>query len=202
VLRVGLTGGIGSGKSSVGEALQELGAIVIDSDELARNVIERGTPGYEQVVAEFGDEILTSGEIDRAKLAAQVFNDETKRKNLESIIHPLVRKAAEELSKNLPSDAIVVNEIPLLFETNGASRFDFIISVSVQEKIRVARLKQRGMKEYEIAQRVAAQATDAQRASISDVVIENNGSLDDLTAQVNEIWTKYLLPKANAMAGQ
>jgi dephospho-CoA kinase len=202
VLRVGLTGGIGSGKSSVGEALQELGAIVIDSDELARNVIERGTPGYEQVVAEFGDEILTSGEIDRAKLAAQVFNDETKRKNLESIIHPLVRKAAEELSKNLPSDAIVVNEIPLLFETNGASRFDFIISVSVQEEIRVARLKQRGMKEYEIAQRVAAQATDAQRASISDVVIENNGSLDDLTAQVNEIWTKYLLPKANAMAGQ
>jgi dephospho-CoA kinase len=202
VLRVGLTGGIGSGKSSVGEALQELGAIVIDSDELARNVIERGTPGYEQVVAEFGDEILTSGEIDRAKLAAQVFNDETKRKNLESIIHPLVRKAAEELSKNLPIDAIVVNEIPLLFETNGASRFDFIISVSVQEEIRVARLKQRGMKEYEIAQRVAAQATDAQRASISDVVIENNGSLDDLTAQVNEIWTKYLLPKANAMAGQ
>lgn len=202
MLRVGLTGGIGSGKSSVGEALQELGAIVIDSDELARNVIERGTPGYEQVVAEFGDEILTSGEIDRAKLAAQVFNDETKRKNLESIIHPLVRKAAEELSKNLPSDAIVVNEIPLLFETNGASRFDFIISVSVQEEIRVARLKQRGMKEYEIAQRVAAQATDAQRASISDVVIENNGSLDDLTAQVNEIWSKYLLPKANAMAGQ
>ncbi|MEN9305827.1 MAG: hypothetical protein RLY76_1095 [Actinomycetota bacterium] len=202
MLRVGLTGGIGSGKSSVGEALQELGAIVIDSDELARNVIERGTPGYEQVVAEFGDEILTSGEIDRAKLAAQVFNDETKRKNLESIIHPLVRKAAEELSKNLPSDAIVVNEIPLLFETNGASRFDFIISVSVQEEIRVARLKQRGMKEYEIAQRVAAQATDAQRASISDVVIENNGSLDDLTAHVNEIWTKYLLPKANAMAGQ
>ncbi|MFM1796724.1 MAG: hypothetical protein RL733_505 [Actinomycetota bacterium] len=202
MLRVGLTGGIGSGKSSVGEALQELGAIVIDSDELARNVIERGTPGYEQVVAEFGDEILTSGEIDRAKLAAQVFNDETKRKNLESIIHPLVRKAAEELSKNLPIDAIVVNEIPLLFETNGASRFDFIISVSVQEEIRVARLKQRGMKEYEIAQRVAAQATDAQRASISDVVIENNGSLDDLTAQVNEIWTKYLLPKANAMAGQ
>jgi dephospho-CoA kinase len=202
VLRVGLTGGIGSGKSSVGDALQELGAIVIDSDELARNVIERGTPGYEQVVAEFGDEILTSGEIDRAKLAAQVFNDETKRKNLESIIHPLVRKAAEELSKNLPSDAIVVNEIPLLFETNGASRFDFIISVSVQEEIRIARLKQRGMKEYEIAQRVAAQATDAQRASISDVVIENNGSLDDLTAHVNEIWTKYLLPKANAMAGQ
>jgi dephospho-CoA kinase len=202
VLRVGLTGGIGSGKSSVGDALQELGAIVIDSDELARNVIERGTPGYEQVVAEFGDEILTSGEIDRAKLAAQVFNDETKRKNLESIIHPLVRKAAEELSKNLPSDAIVVNEIPLLFETNGASRFDFIISVSVLEEIRIARLKQRGMKEYEIAQRVAAQATDAQRASISDVVIENNGSLDDLTAHVNEIWTKYLLPKANAMAGQ
>ncbi len=200
MLRVGLTGGIGSGKSSVGEILQELGAVVIDSDDLAKSVIERGTDGFEQVIAAFGDEILSSGEIDRSKLAAQVFNDEAKRRKLESIIHPLVRKAAEEQSKNLPDDAIVVNEIPLLFETNGASRFDFVISVSTKDELRVARLKQRGMKDYEIAQRIAAQATDQQRASISHAVIENNDSKDALAARVQKVWDEQLIPKLKDQA--
>ena len=200
MLRVGLTGGIGSGKSSVGEILQELGAVVIDSDDLAKSVIERGTDGFEQVIAAFGDEILSSGEIDRSKLAAQVFNDEAKRRKLESIIHPLVRKAAEEQSKNLPDDAIVVNEIPLLFETNGASRFDFVISVSTKDELRVARLKQRGMKDYEIAQRIAAQATDQQRASISHAVIENNDSIDALAARVQKVWDEQLIPKLKDQA--
>lgn len=200
MLRVGLTGGIGSGKSSVGEILQELGAVVIDSDDLAKSVIERGTDGFEQVIAAFGDEILSSGEIDRSKLAAQVFNDEAKRRKLESIIHPLVRKAAEEQSKNLPDDAIVVNEIPLLFETNGASRFDFVISVSTKDELRVARLKQRGMKDYEIAQRIAAQATDQQRASISHAVIENNDSIDALAARVQKVWDEQLIPKLTDQA--
>lgn len=200
MLRVALTGGIGSGKSSVGEILQELGAVVIDSDDLAKSVIERGTDGFEQVIAAFGDEILSSGEIDRSKLAAQVFNDEAKRRKLESIIHPLVRKAAEEQSKNLPDDAIVVNEIPLLFETNGAGRFDFVISVSTKDEIRVARLKQRGMKDYEIAQRIAAQATDQQRASISHAVIENNDSIDDLVARVQKVWDEQLIPKLKDQA--
>jgi dephospho-CoA kinase len=200
VLRVALTGGIGSGKSSVGEILQELGAVVIDSDDLAKSVIERGTDGFEQVIAAFGDEILSSGEIDRSKLAAQVFNDEAKRRKLESIIHPLVRKAAEEQSRNLPDDAIVVNEIPLLFETNGASRFDFVISVSTKDELRVARLKQRGMKDYEIAQRIAAQATDQQRASISHAVIENNDSKDALAARVQKVWDEQLIPKLKDQA--
>ncbi|MEY2663450.1 MAG: hypothetical protein RIR35_258 [Actinomycetota bacterium] len=200
MLRVGLTGGIGSGKSSVGEILQELGAVVIDSDDLAKSVIERGTDGFEQVIAAFGDEILSSGEIDRSKLAAQVFNDEAKRRKLESIIHPLVRKAAEEQSRNLPDDAIVVNEIPLLFETNGASRFDFVISVSTKDELRVARLKQRGMKDYEIAQRIAAQATDQQRASISHAVIENNDSKDALAARVQKVWDEQLIPKLKDQA--
>lgn len=200
MLRVALTGGIGSGKSSVGEILQELGAVVIDSDDLAKSVIERGTDGFEQVIAAFGDEILSSGEIDRSKLAAQVFNDEAKRRKLESIIHPLVRKAAEEQSKNLPDDAIVVNEIPLLFETNGASRFDFVISVSTKDELRVARLKQRGMKDYEIAQRIAAQATDQQRASISHAVIENNDSIDALAARVQKVWDEQLIPKLKDQA--
>lgn len=200
MLRVGLTGGIGSGKSSVGEILQELGAVVIDSDDLAKSVIERGTDGFEQVIAAFGDEILSSGEIDRSKLAAQVFNDEAKRRKLESIIHPLVRKAAEEQAKNLPDDAIVVNEIPLLFETNGASRFDFVISVSTKDELRKARLKQRGMKDYEIAQRIAAQATDQQRASISHAVIENNDSIDALAARVRKVWDEQLIPKLKDQA--
>ena len=200
MLRVALTGGIGSGKSSVGEILQELGAVVIDSDDLAKSVIERGTDGFEQVIAAFGDEILSSGEIDRLKLAAQVFNDEAKRRKLESIIHPLVRKAAEEQSKNLPDDAIVVNEIPLLFETNGASRFDFVISVSTKDELRVARLKQRGMKDYEIAQRIAVQATDQQRASISHAVIENNDSIDDLAARVQKVWDEQLIPRLKDQA--
>ncbi len=200
MLRVALTGGIGSGKSSVGEILQELGAVVIDSDDLAKSVIERGTDGFEQVIAAFGDEILSSGEIDRSKLAAQVFNDEAKRRKLESIIHPLVRKAAEEQSKNLPDDAIVVNEIPLLFETNGASRFDFVISVSTKDELRKARLKQRGMKDYEIAQRIAAQATDQQRASISHAVIENNDSIDALAARVRKVWDEQLIPRLKDQA--
>ena len=148
MLKVALTGGIGSGKSAVGDLLQELGAYIIDSDQLARSVIERGQPGYESVVTHFGDEILTAGEIDRAKLAAAVFKDETKRKLLESIIHPLVRLAAAEQMKNLPADAVFVNEIPLLFETDGAGRFDFVISVQADEDKRRERLRARGMKDY------------------------------------------------------
>lgn len=192
MLKVALTGGIGSGKSAVGELLQELGAYIIDSDQLARSVIERGQPGYESVVKHFGDEILTAGEIDRTKLAAAVFNDESKRKLLESIIHPLVRAAAAEQMRNLPADAVVVNEIPLLFETDGASRFDFVISVQVDEDKRRERLRTRGMKDYEISQRISAQATDEQRASISDVVLDNNGDLEQLAQAVQKLWVEEI----------
>ncbi|NDE54229.1 MAG: dephospho-CoA kinase, partial [Actinobacteria bacterium] len=114
MLKVALTGGIGSGKSAVAEMLEECGAIVLDSDQLARDVIERGTPGFEAVLAAFGDAILTDGEIDRAKLASIVFQDEAKRKELESIIHPLVRDAAESVMRKAPLDSVVINQIPLL----------------------------------------------------------------------------------------
>lgn len=195
MLKVALTGGIGSGKSAVGDLLQELGAYIIDSDQLARSVIERGQPGYESVVTHFGDEILTAGEIDRAKLAAAVFKDETKRKLLESIIHPLVRLAAAEQMKNLPADAVFVNEIPLLFETDGAGRFDFVISVQADEDKRRERLRARGMKDYEISQRISAQATDEQRASISDVVLDNNGDLEQLAQAVQKLWVDEIQPR-------
>lgn len=194
MLKVAVTGGIGSGKSSVGEILQELGAVIIDSDELARTVIERGSPGYDQVLSAFGDEILTSGEIDRAKLAGLVFAEPELRKKLEAIVHPLVREAAEAIMRSVPAESVVVNEIPLLFETDGAKRFDFVISVQAPIEQRIERLKQRGMKQYEIEKRLAAQASDEQRASISNAVVVNDGSVEDLRSKVEALWLQHLKP--------
>lgn len=195
MLKVALTGGIGSGKSTVAEFLDELGAFVIDSDQLARDVVERGTPGYEAVLAAFGDGILTEGEIDRAKLAEIVFKDAAARATLESIIHPLVRDAAEKTVRNLPSDAVVINQIPLLVETDGAKRFDFIITVSADEDVRRRRLIERGMKDYEITKRLAAQVDDAAREAIAHFVIRNNGSIEELRQAVEVLWRNELLPR-------
>jgi dephospho-CoA kinase len=196
VLRVALTGGIGSGKSLVGEILEELGALVIDSDQLAREVIERGSPGYEEVITAFGDSILSEGQIDRAKLAAVVFKEKDLRKKLESIIHPLVREAAEKLAKNLPSGAILVNQIPLLVESDGAKRFDYVVTVSADEDIRRERLRLRGLKDYEITERMAAQVADLDREKIANYILRNDGSIDELTRAVEELMAIELLPRA------
>jgi dephospho-CoA kinase len=196
VLRVALTGGIGSGKSLVGEILEELGALVIDSDQLAREVIERGSPGYEEVVTAFGDSILSEGQIDRSKLAAVVFNENDLRKKLESIIHPLVREAAEKLARKLPSGAILINQIPLLVESDGAKRFDYVVTVSADEEIRRERLRLRGLKDYEITQRMAAQVSDSEREKIANYIIRNDGSIDELTRAVEELMANELLPRA------
>jgi dephospho-CoA kinase len=196
VLRVALTGGIGSGKSLVGEILEELGALVIDSDQLAREVIERGSPGYEEVVTAFGDSILSEGQIDRSKLAAVVFNESDLRKKLESIIHPLVREAAEKLARKLPSGAISINQIPLLVESDGAKRFDYVVTVSADEEIRRERLRLRGLKDYEITQRIAAQVSDSQREKIANYIIRNDGSIDELTRAVEALMANELLPRA------
>ena len=196
MLKVALTGGIGSGKSTVADFLDELGAYVIDSDQLARDVVERGTPGYEAVLAAFGDGILANGEIDRAKLAEIVFKDAAARATLESIVHPLVRDAAEKMVKSLPADAVVINQIPLLVETDGAKRFDFVITVSADEDIRRRRLIERGMKDYEITKRLAAQVNDGAREAIAHSVIRNNGSIDELRHVVEELWRLELLPRS------
>jgi len=196
VLRVALTGGIGSGKSLVGEILEELGALVIDSDQLAREVIERGSPGYEEVVTAFGDSILSEGQIDRSKLAAVVFKESDLRKKLESIIHPLVREAAEKLARKLPSGAILINQIPLLVESDGAKRFDYVVTVSADEEIRRERLRLRGLKDYEITQRMAAQVSDSEREKIANHIIRNDGSIDELTRAVEELMANELLPRA------
>ena len=196
MLNVALTGGIGSGKSAVAEFLEECGAVIFDSDQLARDVIERGTEGFEAVLAAFGDTVLTDGEIDRSTLAEIVFQDENQRKKLEAIIHPLVREAAESLMKKLPSDSVVINQIPLLVETNGAKRFDYIITVSASEDLRRQRLLLKGLKDYEITKRMQAQVNDAAREEIADYIIRNEGSLEDLERIVEDLWKNTLRPLA------
>jgi dephospho-CoA kinase len=196
MLNVALTGGIGSGKSAVAEMLEECGAVIIDSDQLARDVIERGTPGFEAVLAAFGDRILTDGEIDRSTLAEIVFHNESERKKLESIIHPLVREAAEALTRNLPTNSVVINQIPLLVETDGAKRFDHVVTISASEEMRRKRLIQRGLKDYEITKRMQAQVDDASRESVADSIIINEGSLEDLQRNVEELWRNTLQPLA------
>lgn len=195
MLSIALTGGIGSGKSLAGEFFAELGAIVIDSDQLAREVIERGRPGYDEVVARFGDEILDAGEIDRSKLASIIFSDSAARKDLEAIIHPKVREAAARIVARAGEGAVVINQIPLLFESNGAKRFDLVITVAATPENRKARLLARGLKGYEIDARIAAQASEEERASIADFILNNDGSESDLERAVTELWEREIRPR-------
>ena len=196
MLSIALTGGIGTGKSAVGEIFDEMGAIVIDSDQLSRDVIERGTPGFDEVVARFGDVILVDGEISRSKLAEIIFVDEKARKDLESIIHPRVREIAERVVARAPEDAIVINEIPLLFETQGQGRFDLVITVEASDESRTKRLIDRGLKSYQIEKRISAQASRAERESISDYVIENDEGLEELERKVRMLWEDEILPRS------
>ena len=192
MLVVALTGGIGSGKSTVGQIFAQLGAIVIDSDQLARDVIERGSIGFNEVVAKFGDGILKNGEIDRQILASLVFKDSTKRAELEQITHPLIRKAFEKVVSSALPDSIVINQIPLLVESNHDYRFDHIITVSASESIRSERLIKRGLTNEQIKQRMQAQATDQMREDIADSVIVNEKSELEITDQVEKIWEQLL----------
>lgn len=196
MLKVALTGGIGSGKTLVGEYLEELGAIVFDADQLARDVVERGTIGFNLIVARFGDEILTEGQINRGKLGEIVFNDPKARKDLEEIVHPLVKEAGDAIINSAPENAVVVNQIPLVFETNGASRFDYIITVEAPEELRYERLRARGMKDFEIEKRISAQASRSERVSISNIVIENDDDKDALLRKVEALWESELSPRA------
>ena len=188
MLIVALTGGIGSGKSTVGQIFAQLGAIVIDSDQLARDVIERGSIGFNEVVAKFGDEILKNGEIDRQILASLVFRDPAKRSELEQITHPLIRKAFAKMVSSASPDSIVINQIPLLVESNHDYKFDHIITVSASERIRSERLIKRGLTNDQIKQRLGAQATDQMREDIADSVIINEKNEQELTDQVEKIW--------------
>ncbi len=198
MLLVALTGGIGSGKSLAGQYFSQLGAIVIDADQLARDVIERGTPGFEEVIAKFGDEILSAGEIDRKKLAEVIFRNPAKRIELENIIHPLVRSGLDTIVKSAPKDSVVIHQIPLLVETGGKERFDCVITVKASESLRKERLLQRGLSAPDIERRISAQVGDSEREAIADYIINNDGDSDHLLRQVEELWNTTLLPRAKA----
>ena len=188
MLIVALTGGIGSGKTTVGGIFSELGAVVIDSDQLARAVLERGSKGFDLVLAKFGDAILKNGELDRSLLATLVFNDSQKRSELESITHPLIRQSFAEIISSLPSESIIINQIPLLFESKGAYKFDHIITISAPEELRTERLKSRGLGLSDIKKRMEAQASDVERESISNSIIRNDKDELHLRNQVESIW--------------
>jgi dephospho-CoA kinase len=190
---VGLTGGIGAGKSVVAARLAELGAVVIDSDRLAREVVAPGTEGLAEVVAVFGEDVVTDGALDRAALAQRVFADPPARERLEKIIHPRVRARTAELVNAAPRDAVVVNDVPLLVEAGLADTFDLVIVVLAGEPVRIGRLTGgRGMTEAEARSRIAAQATDEQRRAVADVVLVNDGTLDELRDAVDEVWRTRL----------
>ena len=185
---IGLTGGIGCGKSLAAQYFAELGALVIDADQLARTAIERGSDGFDEVVALFGDSILKDGNIDRRALGELIFKDAKAKTQLESIIHPFVRREFEGAVASLKGDQVLVYEIPLLVETKAHERFDVVITVESEMENRIARLRGRGMHISEIEGRIAAQATREQRIEVADFLIENDGSEDELLRQVENIW--------------
>jgi dephospho-CoA kinase len=185
---IGLTGGIGCGKSLAAQYFAELGALVVDADQLARAAIERGSDGFDEVVSIFGDGILKDGNIDRRALGDLIFKDPAAKKQLENIIHPFVRREFEEVVASLKGDQVLVYEIPLLVETKAHEKFDVVITVESEMENRVARLRGRGMHISEIEGRIAAQATREQRIEVADFLIENDGSEDELLRQVENIW--------------
>lgn len=191
MLLVGLTGGIGAGKSTVAHMLERRGAVVLDADEFARQAVQPGTGGYARVVEAFGSDILTrDGGIDRERLADVVFADVQARSRLESIVHPEVaRLFAEAVEPYRDTDRVVVYVVPLLVERSLQSAFDAIVVVSASPEVRVARLvADRRMKEEEVRDRMAAQLSDVERERASDVVIRNEGSLEDLEREVDRLW--------------
>jgi len=188
--RVGLTGGIAAGKSAVSGMLEDLGAVVIDADVLAREVVRKGTPGLDAVVAAFGEEVLgADGELDRPAMARLVFGDEDARRRLEAIVHPLVFERIVELEAAAPQDAVVVHDIPLLAESGRAGTFDAVLVVDAPAEVQVARMvHDRGWSEAEARARIDAQASRQDRLSIATHVIDNTGTLEDLRNRVAEVF--------------
>jgi dephospho-CoA kinase len=196
---VGLTGGIGAGKSEVSLRLVARGAVLIDGDAIAREVVEPGTLGLAAIVEEFGDEVLLpNGALDRPKLGGLVFADGERLAALNAITHPLIGRRSQELFDSAPEDAIVVYDMPLLTESNLASLHDVVIVVDVPVETQLERLvHRRGMTEADARARIAAQATREQRRAIADHVIDNSGSLEDLDSQVDAVWADLVKRSAD-----
>lgn len=189
MLRVALTGGIASGKSLVAAELAARGAVIIDADVLAREVVEPGTPALAAIIDKFGPQIMRDGKLDRSQLGAIVFADPDARRDLERIVHPAVRARAAELELAADPDAVVVHVIPLLVETGQQEDFDVVVTIDVDHETQIQRLIARnGFSRAEAAARVDAQASSEERRTAADVVVDNNGNLDDLREQIAALW--------------
>lgn len=194
MLHVGLTGGIGSGKSEVTKRLAALGAVVTDADVISREVVAPGTPGLAEIVAAFGSQMLAAdGSLDRARLGQLVFGDEYARRTLEGIVHPKVRARRAELAAATPADGIAVDDVPLLVEAGLAGDYDVVVVVDAPDSVRMHRLVgQRGMAEPDARARIAAQATREERLAAADLVVANDADLETLDARVRELWAELL----------
>lgn len=190
-VRVGLTGGIASGKSMVAAELAARGAVIIDADVLAREVVEPGTPGFAAILERFGMQVLKDGQLDRARLAEIVFADPIARRDLEQIVHPAVRARAAELERAAGDAAVVVHVIPLLVETGQHEDFDLVVTVDADHETQIQRLMARnGFSRAEAESRIAAQASREHRTRAADVVVDNTGDMARLTAQIDALWTE------------
>ena len=188
MLVVALTGGIGAGKSLVAQYFSDLGARVVDADQLARVAIERGSTGFDEVILRFGEEILRDGDIDRKALAQIIFSDPQAKEDLEAIVHPRIRELFSEVVSDLQPEEILIYEIPLLAETGSAKNFDLVITVEADLEIRKDRLRKRGMFISEIERRLANQASREEREALADYVITNDGDEDQLLRAVENLW--------------
>jgi dephospho-CoA kinase len=203
MLRIGLTGGIAAGKSTAADAFRDLGALVIDHDELARKVVEPGSAALADIAREFGDRVVLRGELDRGALASIVFDDDHARERLNAIIHPYIKSAATAADRRARTGgvAVVVHDIPLLVETGQGKNFDLVATVAAPMPVRLARLVEgRGLSHEQALARIDAQASDEQRAAWADVVFDGSGSPQALRAQVAEFWADHM-PQDVAPAG-
>ncbi|OBK49436.1 dephospho-CoA kinase [Mycobacterium sp. 1081908.1] len=196
MLRIGLTGGIGAGKSAVSSTFAQCGAVIVDGDVIAREVVEPGTEGLKSLVEAFGDDmLLPDGSLDRPALAAKAFRDDESRQKLNGIVHPLVGKRRAEIIASVPGDSVVVEDIPLLVESGMAPLFPLVVVVHADVEVRVRRLVDlRGMSEEDARARIAAQADDEQRRAVADVWLDNSGSPEELAQRARDVWNDRILP--------
>ncbi len=202
MLRIGLTGGIGAGKSALSATFAKCGAVIVDGDVIAREVVQPGTEGLASLVEAFGDGILLpDGSLDRPALAAKAFRDDEARQRLNGIVHPLVGKRRAEIIASVPEDSVVVEDIPLLVESGMAPLFPLVVVVHADVEVRVRRLvDQRGMPEEDARARIAAQASDEQRRAVADIWVDNSGNPEDLVRRAHELWDDRILPFAHNLS--
>lgn len=200
-MTVGLTGGVGSGKSTVAALLAGHGAVLIDADAIAREVVRAGTSGFDAVVSRFGPAVVgADGELDRAAVAGIVFADPAARADLNAIVHPLVRQRSAELMAAVSAADVVVYDVPLLVEGDLAGGFDVVVVVEADVDTRLRRLARRGLTDADARARMAAQASDEQRRAVAHEVINNDGTRAELRAEVDELWRRLLVRRDAATA--